>query len=295
MAEQLYNAIFVGSIYALFAVGFALVFSVLDILNLAHPVVFMLGAFVALFCMSTFGAPAALAAIVAFLVTGVFGIFLDRVAFAPLRRRGAPPLSAMISSLGFAIVVIRLMELRYGPDLTSYPVGSLPQAVVQIGDARLDGLRLLIIGLAILLMAALTYLVRATQLGRDIRALAENPRAARLLGVDVDRAIAATFFISSGLGGVAGALLGFAYNAIYPQMGTPYELKAFTVMVVGGMGSLPGAVLGAYILGIGEIAALVFLPAEFAELRDALAFGLLFLVLVIRPRGLLGHRFADRA
>ena len=273
----------------------SLVFSVLDILNLAHPVVFMLGAFVALFFMSTVGAPAAVAAVAAFLVTGIFGIFLDRVAFAPLRRRGAPPLSAMISSLGFAIVVIRLMELRYGPDLTSYPAGSLPQAVLQIGDARLDGLRLLIIGLAILLMAALTYVVRSTQLGRDIRALAENPRAARLLGVDVDRAIAATFFISSGLGGVAGALLGFAYNAIYPQMGTPYELKAFTVMVVGGMGSLPGAVLGAYILGIGEIAALVFLPAEFAELRDALAFGLLFLVLVIRPRGLLGHRVADRA
>src|SRR6266550_1288303 len=228
----------------------------------------MLGAFVALFCMSTFGLPAAFAAAVAFAVTGLFGIFLDRAAFAPLRRRGAPPLSAMISSLGFAIVVIRLMELRYGPDLTSYPAGSLPQTVLQLGDARVDGLRLLIIGLAILLMAALTYVVRA---------------------------IAATFFISSGLGGVAGALLGFAYNAIYPQMGTPYELKAFTVMVVGGMGSLPGAVLGAYILGVGEIAALVFLPAEFAELRDALAFGLLFLVLVIRPRGLLGHRVADRA
>src|SRR5438034_1206602 len=194
MLEQLYNAIFVGSIYALFAVGFALVFSVLDILNLAHPVVFMLGAFVALFFMSTFGLPAALAAVAAFAVTGMFGIFLDRVAFAPLRRRGAPPLSAMISSLGFAIVVIRLMELRYGPDLTSYPAGSLPQTVLQLGDARVDGLRLLIIGLAILL-----------------------------------------------------------------------------------------------------IAALVFLPAELAELRDAFAFGLLFLVLVIRPRGLLGHRAVERA
>src|SRR3989449_7707335 len=136
----------------------------------------MLGAFVALFCMSTLGLPAALAAVAAFLVTGLFGIFLDRVAFAPLRRRGAPPLSAMISSLGFAIVVIRLMELRYGPDLTSYPAGSLPQTVLTIGDARVDALRLLIIGLAVGLMAALTYLVRGTQLGRDIRALAENAR-----------------------------------------------------------------------------------------------------------------------
>ena len=291
--EQLYNAVFVGSIYALFAVGFALVFSVLDILNLAHPVIFMLGAFVALFVMSTFGAPAALAAVVALVATGAFGIVLDRVAFAPLRARGAPPLSAMISSLGYAIVVIRLMELRYGPDLVSYPAGSLPQTVVTIGDARVDGLRLLIIGLAIALMAALSYLVRATQLGRDIRALAENPRAARLLGVNVDRTIAATFFISSGLGGVAGALLGFAYNAIFPQMGTAYELKAFTVMVVGGMGSLPGAVLGAYLLGLGEVATLVLLPADVAELRDAFAFGLLFVVLVARPTGLLGRRTAE--
>src|SRR2546430_11201969 len=127
----------------------------------------------------------------------------------------------MISSLGFAIVVIRLMELRYGPDLVSYPAGSLPQAVVQIGDARLDGLRLLIIGLAILLMGALTYVVRTTQPGRDIRALAENPRAARLLGVDVDRAIAATFFISSGLGGIAGALVRLADKPVLPPQGTP--------------------------------------------------------------------------
>src|SRR5205814_9739959 len=236
--------------------------------------VFMLGGFVALCFMSPLGRPAALGAVAAFAVTGMSGIFLDRVAFAPLRRRGAPPLSAMISSLGFAIVVIRLMELRYGPDLVSYPAGSLPQTVLQIGGARLDGLRLLIIGLAIVLMVGLTYVVRATQLGRDIRAFAENPRAARLLGVPVDRTIAATFFISSGLGGVAGALLGFAYNAIFPQMGNTYELKAFTVMVVGGMGSVPGAVLGAYLLGLGEIAALVFLPAELAERRDAFAFAL---------------------
>ena len=295
MAEQLYNAIFLGSIYALFAVGFALVFSVLDILNLAHPVVFMLGAFVALFCMASLGLPAPAAAVVAFLATGLFGIVLDRVAFAPLRARGAPPLTAMISRLAVAILVIRLMELRYGPDLTSYPAGSLPQAVVAIGDVRVEALRLVIIGLAIAAMGALTFLVRRTQLGRDIRAFAENPRAARLLGVPVDRTIAATFFISSGLGGVAGALLGFAYNAIFPQMGNTYELKAFTVMVVGGMGSVPGAVLGAYLLGLGEIASLVLLPADFAELRDAFAFGLLFLVLVIRPTGLLGQRAADRA
>ena len=291
MPEQLYNAIFIGSIYALFAIGFALVFSVLDILNLAHPAVFMLGAFVALFCMSTLGLPAAAAVVIAFVATGLFGIVLDRVAFAPLRRRDAPPLSAMISSIAFAAIVVRLVELRYGTDFLSYPVGSLPSLLIQVGDTRVDGLRLVIIALSFAFMLALTYLVRRTRLGRELRALAENPRAARLLGVDVERAIAITFFISSGLGGIAGVLLGFAYNSIYPQMGTLYELKAFTVMVVGGMGSLPGAVLGAFILGLGEVASIVFLPQE---LRDAFAFGLLFLILVLRPQGLLGQKAVDR-
>ncbi len=238
MADQIYNAIFIGSIYALFALGFTLVFSILDILNLAHPALFTLGAFVALFAMQQ-GVPAALAVLVAFVVCGAAGVVLDRIAFAPLRKRNAPPLSAI----------------------------------------------------AIGLMLGLTYLVRSTRLGRELRALAENPRAARLLGIDVDRAIAATFFLSAGLGGVAGVLYGFATNSPYSQMGLGFELKAFAVMIVGGMGSIPGAVLGAYLLSFGEIASLTFLPSE---LRDAFAFGLLFLVLLVRPRGILGQRAVDR-
>ena len=137
----------------------------------------------------------------------------------------------------------------------------------------------------------LTLLVRRTRLGRELRALAENPRAARLLGIDVARAIAATFFLSAGLGGAAGALYGFATNSPFSQMGLNFELKAFAVMIVGGMGSIPGAVLGAYLLSFGEVASLVFLPSE---LRDAFAFGLLFVVLLVRPSGILGQRAVDR-
>ena len=291
MAEQLYNAVFIGSIYALFALGFALVFSVLDILNLAHPTVFMLGAFVALFCITTLGLPWFAAVPIAFVVTGAFGVLLDRVAFAPLRARGAPPLSAMISSLAVSLIVVRLVELRYGGDFITFPAGTVPAMTLRFGDATFDGIRLLIIALSFVLMVALTWVLRRTQLGRDLRALAENPRAARLLGVDVDRVIAVTFFVSSALGGIAGMLLAFAYNTLDSRMGLPLELRAFTVMVVGGMGSLPGAVIGAYILGFGEVASLVYLPTE---LRDAFAFGLLFLVLVLRPRGLLGQRSAER-
>jgi len=266
------------------------VFSVLDILNLAHPALFTLGAFVALFAMQQ-GVPAALAVVVAFGVCGVAGVILDRVAFAPLRRRNAPPLSAMISSIGVSLIVIRLIQLKYGPDLQAYPADTLPAAVFSVGGLQLDTLRSAIIALAIGLMLGLTYLVRRTRLGRELRALAENPRAARILGIDVERAIAATFFLSAGLGGVAGVLYGFATNSPYSQMGLGFELKAFAVMVVGGMGSIPGAVLGAYVLSFGEIASLTFLPSE---LRDAFAYGLLFAVLVVRPRGIFGQRAVDR-
>lgn len=290
MADQIYNAIFIGSIYALFALGFTLVFSVLDILNLAQPALFTLGAFVALFAMQQ-GVPAVLAVVVAFLACGVAGVILDRVAFAPLRRRNAPPLSAMISSIGVSLIIIRLIQLKYGPDLQAYPAGTLPAAVFSVGGLQLDTLRSAIIALAIGLMLGLTYLVRRTRLGRELRALAENPRAARILGIDVERAIAATFFLSAGLGGVAGVLYGFATNSPFSQMGLGFELKAFAVMVVGGMGSIPGAVLGAYILSFGEIASLTFLPSE---LRDAFAYGLLFAVLVVRPRGIFGQRAVDR-
>jgi branched-chain amino acid transport system permease protein len=291
VAEQLYNAVFIGSIYALFALGFALVFSVLDILNLAHPTVFMLGAFVALFAIGTLGLPWFVALVVAVLVTGLFGIALDRVAFAPLRRRAAPALSSMISSLAVTLIVVRLVELRYGGDFITFPAGAVPAFVLRVGDATFEGIRLAIVVLSVALMLVLTYVLQGTQLGRDLRALAENPRAARLLGVDVERAIAATFFVSSALGGLAGVLLAFAYNTLDSKMGVPLELRAFTVMVVGGMGSLPGAVIGAYILGFGEVASLVYLPTE---LRDAFAFGLLFLVLVARPTGLLGQKSPDR-
>ena len=290
MADQIYNAIFIGSIYALFALGFTLVFSVLDILNLAHPALFTLGAFTALFAMQQ-GVPAALALVVAFLVCGVAGVILDRVAFAPLRKRNAPPLSAMISSIGVALIIIRLIQLKYGPDIQSYPKNSLPADVFSVGGLQLDTLRTVIIALAIALMVGLTFLVRRTRLGRELRALAENPRAARILGIDVDRAIAATFFLSGGLGGVAGVLYGFATNSPFSQMGLNFELKAFSVMIIGGMGSIPGAVLGAYLLSFGEVASLTFLPSE---LRDAFAFGLLFVVLLVRPTGILGQRAVDR-
>src|SRR5205807_2474102 len=147
----------------------------------------MLGAFAALFAIGTRGLPWYVAVPFAVVASGLFGIALDRIAFAPLRRRGAPPLSAMISSLGITLAVVRLVELRYGGDFITFPAGTVPSFLIRIGDATLEGIRLAIILLSIALMVVLTYVVRSTRLGREIRALAENPRAARILGVDVER------------------------------------------------------------------------------------------------------------
>jgi len=218
------------------------------------------------------------------------GISLIPYSFLTYSTR-IPSRQTHLASIGVSLIVIRLIQLKYGPDLQAYPAGALPAAVFSVAGLQVDTLRSVIIALAIGLMLGLTYLVRRTRLGRELRALAENPRAARLLGIDVDRAIAATFFLSAGLGGVAGVLYGFATNSPFSQMGLGFELKAFAVMVVGGMGSIPGAVLGAYVLSFGEIASLTFLPTE---LRDAFAYGVLFVVLLVRPRGLLGQRPVDR-
>jgi len=291
LAQQLLNGIFIGSIYALFAVGYTLVFGVLDVLNLAHSAVFMLGAVIAYSLVALHGQNFFVAATIAVLASAGLGLLIEHVALRPLRRRNAPPLSAMISSIGGSLIIIRLIQLKYGPYLQAYPPGTLPASVFSVGGLQLDTLRSAIIALAIGLMVGLTDLVRRTRLGRELRALAESPRAARILGIDIERAIAATLFLSAGLGGVAGVLYGFATHSPFSQMGLGFELKAFAVMVVGGMGSIPGAVIGAYLLSFGEIASLTFLPSE---LRDAFAYGLLFVVLVVRPRGIFGHRTADR-
>jgi branched-chain amino acid transport system permease protein len=174
----------------------------------------------------------------------------------------------------------------WGPNISRFPFGTLPEKQLQVLGGVVSRLQLTIIAVAVLLFLALTWLVGRTRLGRQIRAVAESPRAARILGVDVDRVIAATFFISSALGGAAGVLFGLAFNSISPDMGRSVELKGLAVIILGGMGSMPGAIAAGFLLGLSE----VFVVAHFgASWRDAVSFAGLFLILVLRPRGLLGQ------
>lgn len=292
MGQQALNGVFVGSIYALFAVGYTLVFGVLDILNLAHQAVFMLAAFAALALVGEAHLPLWAALPLAILGAGLLGLLLERIAFRPLRGRADSNISGLISSLAMATVFEAIALQLFGPDVSRFPFGTFPDRLIRVGTATASLLQLCIVAVAVALMALLTLLMARTRLGRRLRAVAESPRAARIVGIDVDRTIAAAFFLSSALGGAAGVLFGLAFNSISPDVGRSVELKGLAVIILGGMGSIPGAVFAGFALGLLE----VFTVARFgSSFRDAVSFAVLFLVLVARPHGLLGRAAAREA
>ena len=285
MTQQVVNGVFLGSIYALFALGYTLVFGVLDMLNLAHQAVFMLCAFVALSLVAGLHLHILLAFPVAVVVAGMLGLLIERIAFRPLRRRANSNISGLISSLALATLFESIALGVWGPEVSRFPFGTIPARQLRIGGAVVQELQLVIICVSILMMVALTVLLRKTPLGRQIRAVAESGLAARVLGVHVDRVVAASFFISSALGGAAGVLFGLAFNSISPDVGRSVELKGLAVIIVGGMGSMPGAVAAGFALGLLE----VFTVARFgSSYRDAVSFAALFLVLIAWPRGIFG-------
>jgi branched-chain amino acid transport system permease protein len=286
VGQQIVNGVFLGSIYALFALGYTLVFGVLDILNLAHQAVFMLGAFIALALVSGLHLHLVAALPLAVAAAGAIGLVLERLAFRPLRGRADSNMSGLISSLAMATIFESIALGVWGPDVSRFPAGTVPDRRYELAGAVVSELQLVIVAISVVLLVALTVLLRRTRLGRRIRAVAESPAAARILGVDVDRIVAASFFVSSALGGAAGVLFALAFNNISPDVGRSVELKGLAVIILGGMGSMPGAVLAAYVLGIVEVFTVAQLGSSY---RDAVAFSVLFLVLLLRPRGLLGH------
>jgi branched-chain amino acid transport system permease protein len=286
LLQQLVNGLVVGSVYALFAVGYTLVFGVLDILNLAHAAIFMIAAF-ATYALVTAGVPLWLAFIGGCLLAGIVGIALDRVAFAPLRKRNAGTLIPLISSIGVSIIIGAIARGIWGIDERHFPIALGDAPPIHLGAITVTTVELVTFGAALALMLGLSYVLRATALGRNIRAVAEDRIATVLLGVDLEKTIAMTFFIASALGGAAGILTGLQYNSVTVDMGAGIELKGLAVIILGGMGSITGAVVGGFILGAVETLSVAYISSNW---RDAIAFGVMFLILVMRPRGLFGKR-----
>ena len=287
LAQQLVNGLFIGSVYGLFAVGYTLVFGVLDILNLAHAAVFTLGGLIALWLVQAAGVSIWLAFPLATLFAGLLGLLLNQVAFVPLRKRADSQFSGLISSIAMAIVFEAVALGLFGARSVRFPQGTVSVHIWHVAGVTITSLQVGIVLVATLLMLVLTFFIQCTRTGKAIRAVAENERAAMLLGVNVNGIIAFTFFISSALGGAAGILYGLYFDALAPDMGRSIELKGLAVIILGGMGSIPGAILGGLAFGLSEV--LTVAVSGTSNLRDAVAFTVLFAILLIRPSGLLGR------
>ncbi len=285
--QQLINGLSVGSIYALFAIGFTLVFGILDRLNLAHPAVFAVGALVGIELVDAAGMSVWLVLPAVAAVGGLLGLLVERVAFRPLRDRPDAHFAGLIASIAVGGMLVALLQWRYGAETRRFPTDTFPARGYDVLGARITLLQVTILVISVLLMVGLTVLVARSRLGRGMRAVAENPTAARVVGVDVERVTTTTFAISAALGAVAGALFAMNVNSAQLGMGAAIELKGLAVIIVGGMGSLPGALVGGLLLGVAEVLAVQYVGSSW---RDLVAFGLLFLLLVVRPQGLFGRR-----
>jgi len=285
LEQQLFNALSLGSVYALFALGFTLVFGVQGVVNLSHGAVFMVGAYAALQAVTLLHLPLAAALAFGFVASGLLGLLVDVLVLRPLRARDAPHLIPMIATIGLAIALNNLAQGLFGAENKRFPAEVLPGQTLTLAGLHVTVLELAIIGLSFALMAVLLIVLRGTQLGRALRAIAESPKAAALLGINVGGLFMLTSFVAAGLGGVAGVLIGLYSNALFPLMGQPILHKGIAVIILGGMGDIRGAMLAGLFLGFAEVLSVAYIGST---MRDAVAFGLLFLVLLLRPKGLFG-------
>ncbi len=281
LAQQAINAIQLGSIYALIALGYSLVYGVLSMINFAHGDVFMVGAFACLVLVSLVPLPFVVALLAVMLITAVLGASIERVAYRPLRN--APRVSAIITALGCGLV-IQNTTLSLSP--YARPMPRLFEAsTFEFAGVTMNSLQLLIIGVSVALMVGLDFVIRKTDWGVALRATACDRLAVPLMGVPVNRVISFTFAVGGALAGAAGVLYSQAYPVVGASMGALIGWKAFVAAVVGGIGSVRGAMLGGYILGAVEVATVVALPSTW---RDLIAYSLLLVILIFKPNGLLG-------
>jgi branched-chain amino acid transport system permease protein len=295
--QQLTNGLAVGGIYALIALGYTMVYGVLKLINFAHSDLFTLGAYLGLTLLTSLGlmghvgplvGTIALAIMVMGLVAMV-GALLDRVAYRPLRE--SPRLSAVVSALGASIFLQNSVMLIYGARFQVYPQDILPKMTLHIFGLPIPLVRILILLASLTIMLALYFFIQKTKVGTAIRAAAIDQGAARLMGINVNRVILLVFMVGPALGGVAGLMVGLYYGQINFTMGWGYGLKAFTAAILGGIGNIPGAMLGGILLGVIEAMGAAYVSLAY---KDAIAFVVLILILIVRPTGLLGERVAEK-
>jgi branched-chain amino acid transport system permease protein len=293
--QQLVNGLTLGSVYALLALGYTIIYGILKLLNFAHGEVYMMGAFAGYFVLSGLGGPASPALPVALvlllmflagaLTAGLLGVAIERFAYRPLRD--APRIAPLITALGMSFFLQSTALLLFGADVRSMDTSAMisPSTGIHVGPLDISLVRILVIVSAVVLMVALMLFVGRTKVGKAMRAVAYDREAAEMMGVDVNRTIVAAFLVGSLLAGVAGVMVGLVYDRVWHLMGFTAGLKAFTAAVIGGIGNIPGAMLGGLLIGLAEAFSAGYISSTFQNL---IVFGLLILVMLLRPSGLLG-------
>ncbi|MBO6209370.1 MAG: branched-chain amino acid ABC transporter permease [Schwartzia sp.] len=284
VVQQLINGVSLGSIYALIALGYTMVYGIIKLINFAHGDIYMVGAYIGFFAVAQAGLGIFPALVISMVVTGLIGCLVERVAYKTLRH--APRISLLITAIGVSFFLEYTSMLFVSPTPRTFPEVFDSSVAFHIGDFIVNGQQVLIFAITFVLTVLLTYIVQKTKIGKAMRAVSFDTETAQLMGIDADRVIGVTFGIGSALAAAGGVLVGVYYNSIDPLMGIMPGLKAFVAAVLGGIGSLPGAVVGGLILGVIEAFVSGFLSSTF---RDAAAFAILILVLLFRPSGIFGR------
>lgn len=284
---QILNGVQIGAIYALVALGYSMVYGIVKLINFAHGDIIMIASYCTWFMMSRLNLPSWLSVVVAILFSAFLGLAIEKIAYKPLRK--SPRISLLITAIGISLFLQNTAQLIFTANPRMFT--NLFNGIIQIGDRALSYATLVTIIVSVIIMAGLTLLVNKTKIGKAMRAVSEDNEAAQLMGINVNNTISFTFALGSGLAAIAAVLYCCSYSQIQPTMGSMLGLKAFVAAVLGGIGSIPGAVAGGFIIGIAESLTKGYVTSQLA---DAVVFGILILVLLFKPSGLLGRRYTEK-
>lgn len=286
--QQVINGLQLGSIYALIALGYTMVYGIVKLINFAHGDVYMVGAFIGYFVGRGLGPSFLPVLIISMIGCALLGVTIEKLAYKPLRT--APRIAALTTAIGVSFFLENFTRFTVGPNPRPFPQ-IFTQKSMEFFGLQINNIQLIVLVSSLLLMALMQYIVKNTKTGKAMRAVSFDKDAARLMGINVDNIISITFALGSALAAAAGVLVGIAYPRIDPYMGILPGLKAFVAAVLGGIGIIPGAVFGGMIMGLAEVLVVGFLSST---LRDAIAFAILIVILIVRPAGLLGKHVSEK-